>query len=152
MKDSDVESVGPRPGHLIRDYQLKDTSGRTVMLSDYSGKANLVLITSDRSVNPDTLLNELDNEAARLREYETQVLVVTSQMEGHDFRNVRILLDERGEALRDLGSSAVYITDRFREVIHRFDKLPTLGEILGWVEFTAMQCPECHPPEWPPIE
>ena len=60
--------------------------------------------------------------------------------------------EQRGSALQELGSPAVYITDKFREVVHRFDSLPSAADILGWIEFTAMQCPECHPPEWPPLD
>jgi hypothetical protein len=147
-------NVRPGPGRLLRDYQLSDTAGQQMVLSDYRGKSNLVLITSgaDDVAGLAGLLRELDSQSARLREYEAQVIVISSRAERFDLPAVRVLLDDRGNALRELGAPAVYITDKFREVVHRFDSLVSASDILGWVEFTAMQCPECHPPEWPPVE
>lgn len=50
--------------------------------------------------------------------------------------------------------TAIYFLDKFREVFHVYriavgQPLPTTDDILGWIRFVAMQCPECHPPEWP---
>jgi hypothetical protein len=147
-------NVRPGSGHLLRDYELRDTSGQPMMLSDYRGKSNLVIIPCPAAVSDDLLrlLREIDSQPARLREYETQVLLVASQAIACNLPNVRVLLDDSGQALRDLGSPAVYVTDKFREVVHRFDWLPMASDVFGWMEFTAMQCPECHPPEWPAIE
>jgi hypothetical protein len=147
-------NLRPGPGHLLRDYQLSDTAGKQMMLSDYRGKSNLVLITSqaENTAELARLLHELDSQSARLREYEAQVIVILSCAERFDIPAVRVLLDDRSNALRELGAPAVYITDKFREVVHRFDSLSSADDILGWVEFTVMQCPECHPPEWPPVE
>jgi hypothetical protein len=53
-----------------------------------------------------------------------------------------------------LPAMAVYITDRFGEVFAVFREsekqaMPSVEEILGWLEFVNSQCPECSPPEWP---
>ena len=49
---------------------------------------------------------------------------------------------------------AVYVTDRFGEVFATFREsekqaMPSVQEILGWLDFVNSQCPECSPPEWP---
>jgi hypothetical protein len=106
------------PGHLLRDNQLRDTAGQSMMFSDYRGESNLVLITSrvENTVELAGLLREFASQAARLREYEAQMIVISSCAERFDFPAVRILLDSSGNALREIGAPAVYITDKFREI------------------------------------
>lgn len=29
------------------------------------------------------------------------------------------------------------------------DNLPSVADVLNWLEFVNAQCPECEPPEWP---
>jgi hypothetical protein len=48
---------------------------------------------------------------------------------------------------------AVVITDRYREIYHIFRPTdpewpPTADEILSWLVFMNIQCPECGAPEW----
>ncbi|HXG68084.1 MAG TPA: redoxin domain-containing protein [Blastocatellia bacterium] len=49
---------------------------------------------------------------------------------------------------------AVFVADRYGVLYEAMtaaeaDALPDEGEIRGWLEFIEIQCPECHPPEWP---
>ncbi len=153
MQPSTSSIPGLRPGELIRDYELREPSGRPMMLSDYRGRLNLILITADGAA-PDQLtrlLRDLNSQADRLRENEAQVLMISSGREQFELPNIKSLRDKPGNVIRELGSPAVYVTDKFREVVHRFDSLPNAEDILQWVDFTAMQCPECHPPEWPVV-
>lgn len=156
----------PHRGQLLRDYLFKRSDGETVMLTDFRGKWNLVIVALPVALDPAQahLLQSLAEKSTEVREYETRVLVVTRPEHlptvvnlGGDFI---FLSDEHGTAMLELGASespVIYITDKFREVFHRFHAethpgLPTADDILGWVYFVAMQCPECHPPEWPADE
>ena len=48
---------------------------------------------------------------------------------------------------------AVFVTDRFREIFAAYlpargPGLPDVKEILEWLVFINIQCPECGVPEW----
>lgn len=73
-----------------------------------------------------------------------------------------VLSDENRHIHRELGAvdsehcdeAAVYVTDRFGEVFAAYrtsdcQTLPTVADILKWLEFINAQCPECEVPEWP---
>ncbi len=159
-------TVAPRRGQLIRDYVLPDAAGKTVQLTDFRGKWNLLVVLLPVALDaPQTqLLQSLAEKSAQVRENETRVLVVTRPEHlatvvnlGDDFL---ILSDSNGSVLLELAAfdtPVFYITDKFREVLYRLDvtqehPLPTAEEIVSWTEFAATQCPECHPPEWPADE
>ncbi|HET9696405.1 MAG TPA: hypothetical protein VFP40_06025 [Terriglobales bacterium] len=158
--------VAPKRGQLIRDYVLLDAAGKTVQLTDFRGKWNLliVLLPSALDAQQTQLLQSLAEKSSQVRENETRVLVVTRPEHlatvvnlGDDFL---VLSDSNGSALLELAAfeaPVFYITDKFREVLHRIDvheqhPLPSAEELVSWTEFAAMQCPECHPPEWPADE
>jgi peroxiredoxin len=46
---------------------------------------------------------------------------------------------------------AVFVTDRFREIYAAWhgSELPRAQEVLDWLIFINIQCPECGWPEWP---
>jgi peroxiredoxin len=152
----------PSRGELLRDYSFISRDGAPVMLSDFRGKSNLVLILIPGSIDsPQTqLLHSLAEKSQQVREDETRLIVVTRPEHlrtvvnlGGDFE---FLSDSSGQVLLELGATdhpAIYITDKFREVSHIFrgPTLPTVSDIIGWIEFVATQCPECHPPEWPAV-
>jgi hypothetical protein len=133
-----------------------------VMLSDFRGKANVVLMLFPSPVGASEaqLLHYLSEKSAEVRQNETRLAVVTSPEHlgtvvnlGGDFE---FWSDTSRQALVELGAieqPTIYFTDKFREVIHvlRGPTLPTANDILGWIEFVAIQCPECHPPEWPAV-
>lgn len=150
----------PKRGDLIRDYELRDRQGRPVMLSDFRGRAALVLAVWQGPLNEAQrqLLESLRANASHFRENEAQVIVIVNSewmpalSEVSD--EVLIVTDPTGNFIRANGAPVIYVTDKFREVFQRFaglEALPTADELLGWAEFVSMQCPECHPPEWPTV-
>lgn len=154
-------SNSPHRGQLLRDYELTKTDGSTLMLSDFRNKLNVVLIIFNGALTPAQTqwLRQLAGKSDEVRENETRVIVAVpagQQIEGLPAELI-VASDESGRVLRDLAagpSTAVYFTDKFREVFHVYriaqgEPLPSVDEILGWIKFVAMQCPECHPPEWP---
>lgn len=148
-------------GQVLRDYVLKNADGESFQLSDFRGRQNLLLILFP-SIPPDQirLLETLSNKFEQVRDLETRVIVVVRP---EQLFAVPALPSELVLATAELESifaelapqaAAIYVTDKFREVFHLYrvnagDPLPSVGDLLSWVEFTALHCPECHPPEWP---
>jgi peroxiredoxin len=161
----------PSKGYLLRDFVLTSARGRSIQLSDYRGRLNVVLIfAGDGSGSTSTsLLSDVASQYAHIRNEDAEVLAVvwrTSEQARNKAELIQLpyplLIDEAGHLHHEFGaidaqgkaSVAVYITDRFGEVFGSYRKpdgqnLPTTKEILDWLEFINSQCPECEPPEWP---
>lgn len=158
---SQQTSSAPHRGQLVRDYTLRKADGSALMLSDFRNKQNVVLVVipepNDAAAQ---LLRHLVGKCAEVRENETQVIVVLPPEELNRWPVPPELIaatDPTGRCVVELGiecETVIYFLDKFREVFHVYrtamnQTLPTVDDILGWTRFVAMQCPECHPPEWP---
>ncbi len=158
----------PSKGRRLQDFQLTSTAHRLVRLSDYRGRSNLVVVVGDDQQASKQLLIELNSRYAEIRSEQAEILVIVQTPE--QARELReqcdlqcpVLADEDGGVHRMYGavdaqgnaSAAVYVTDRFAEVFGVYrtcdgQSLPTVAEVLDWLEFINSQCPECEPPEWP---
>jgi len=73
-----------------------------------------------------------------------------------------ILVDSDAHIHRRVGATdaagqpapALFVTDRFREIYATYvsakgSALPSAKEIMDWLLFINIQCPECGVPEWP---
>lgn len=159
----------PAKGHRFPDFEFIEASGRAIRLSDYRGRLNLVLVFADEGEAARKLLGELAGRYAEIRSQQAEILAV-AEASSRDCAQVKarlnlpyaILPDEDGRVHREAGASdgqgrpaaAVYVTDRYGEVFaaYRTDDgqaLPGAEEILSWLAFINIQCPECEPPEWP---
>ncbi len=151
----------PSKGHRLRDFELTSTRGDKVRLSDYRGHANLVIAVADTRGETAELLSQLDSRYPQIRAEDAEVLLIAppdaTELPEHRFP---ILVDGDGRMHRELGAeinppqAAVYVADRFGEVYGAYrtadgHPLPSVGEVLNWLEFINRQCPECEPPEWP---
>ncbi len=147
-----------RPGHLLRDFPLPD--GR--MLSDFRGYANVLFLYGD-AAELQPLLLALEGRADELGEENTRVLIVLRAGELPELP-FRIIPDAKGAiaarlAKQNDGAAPRYLvamTDRFGEMFFTAnasagEPLPDADEVLKWARFVAAHCPECHPPEWPPL-
>jgi peroxiredoxin len=159
----------PSKGYLLRDFVLTSAEGRSVQLSDYRGRVNLVLIFAGDGSGTTCLLSDVASQYSQIRKEDAEVLAVVwrTREQARNKGELKqlpypLLIDEAGHLHHDFGaidtqgqaSVAVYITDRFGEVFGSYRKpdgqnLPTTKEILDWLEFINSQCPECEPPEWP---
>lgn len=152
----------PVKGQYLREFELPSSSGAKVRLSDYRGRAALVLIVCDASAEPEKLLTDLAQHYAQIRSEDAEVLAIVDGSPEQEAAKARhlpfpVLADADGRVHRALGagdSAAVYVTDRFGEVFGVYRKaegqaLPGTDEILRMLEFVSVQCPECEPPEWP---
>lgn len=160
----------PSKGHCLRDFTLKAaSSGHPVHLSDYRGRANLVLIVEDGRPDTAMLTSDATRHYEEIKNQEAEILAIVAPLR-EDAESPQkqskvpypMLIDESGSIHRQLGAvdseghdvAAVYVTDRFGEVFGAYRKaagqaLPDIGDILRWLEFVNAQCPECEPPEWP---
>lgn len=159
----------PVKGELIRDFDLISTDGRKVSLSDYRGRANLVLVFADGRPPSLKFLTGVAKSNDSIQGEQAEVLAIlqgTAEKAAWIKDEVRakfpVLVDKDGRIHRLMGAQdrrgqpeiAVYITDRFGEVFATFREsekqaMPNVDEILGWLAFVNSQCPECSPPEWP---
>ncbi|HEX6965311.1 MAG TPA: hypothetical protein VF166_05900 [Gemmatimonadaceae bacterium] len=154
-------------GDLLPDITLPTPSGEHVTLGHYSALRNLVVVLLGANAVDESvahLLTTLTESRAAMIDEETEVLVVQSGERGewpaasHPFTMV---VDEDAAFHRCVGAvdadgkpaPAVFITDRFREIYHVFrptdtDWPPSGRDILEWLVFMNIQCPECGAPEW----
>ena len=110
------------------------------------------------------LLQELLSRTEELTVEAAQVLVIVTSPHIAAQRGPRgfpTLLDDGGHIHRAVGAtdaagrpaSAVFVTDRFREIFAAYLpgrglELPGAKEILEWLVFINIQCPECGVSEW----
>lgn len=165
-----------RFSHLRRDrpapdFRLPSAQGVPVAPSDYYGRHNLVLLFLPGLDCPKCRA-ALEIFAAHRREYEEQaarVLVILTgpdaeialgRVEGVPFP---VLADPDGTVRRaytallpaPVGEEIlVFVLDRYRGpqvalVGPDPDDLSLHREILKWLTFFEIQCPECGAPEWP---
>ena len=167
----DAPQARPEKGQLIRSFTLMSALGQPISLSDYRGRSNLVLVLAGGdSGNPDlVILTEIAANYAQFREQQTEVLAIVQcdreravQIARRTSLPFPLLVDEDGRIHRSAGAVdmsghpavAIYITDAFGEVFALYrtadgQTMPSVQEIVKWLSFINMQCPECGHPEWP---
>lgn len=159
----------PAKGHRFPEFEWITSSGRPLRLSDYRGRFNLVLVFADDQKATVELLGELGGLYGKFKSQEAEIIAVvqSSRQECAGIEQrlklpYAVLPDEDGRIHRAVGASgqsqhaaaAVYVTDRYGEVFAAYrtrdgQTLPPAAEILSWLAFINIQCPECEPPEWP---
>ena len=167
----DAPQANPEKGQLIRDFTLTSTLGQEISLSDYRGRSNMLLVFAGGRVdNPDLkVLAEIAADHNRFQDEQTQVLAIMQCTRERAARIGQVanlpfplLVDEDGQMHRSAGAAdksghpaiAIYITDRFGEVFAVYraaegQTIPSAQEIIKWLTFINIQCPECGHPEWP---
>lgn len=159
----------PRRGDIFPGITLPDVDGSSVFLERYRGRKNLVVVFAGDEVGevPITvLLEELDSRADEFASEVAQVLLVVPSRPAAVGQRTRwafpVLVDDDARIHRKVGATdaagkaapAVFVTDRFREIYAAYLAGPgsaPLGakEILDWLVFINIQCPECGVSEWP---
>jgi len=165
-----MASAGARRGEIFPGFMLSMPDGSPVELERYRGRNNLVLIFAGDvlgSAGPTSpLLEELVARSAELAAEVAQVLVVVASRSAvasqSDPGPFPILVDSDAHIHRRVGATdaagqpapALFVTDRFREIYATYvsakgSALPSAKEIMDWLLFINIQCPECGVPEWP---
>lgn len=155
----------PAKGDVIRDFQLLGSEGQAVLLSEYRGRFNMLLVLCGESHSSAEFLSALGEHQQQLAEKETRVLAIAagpceraSELK-HSLRlEFQVLADVDLHVHRSMGATdpaghifpAVFITDRFGEVFAEYKvaqgkKLPDMKQALEWLDFINQQCPECGP-------
>lgn len=157
-----------RRGEVLLSFTLPAIDGSPVFLESYRGRTNLVVvfaggIRDESSVT--VMLQQLGAQTEALALEAAEVLVaVTSRPAAvrQRLRGFPVLVDDGAHIHRSVGATdaagrpapAVFVTDRFREIFAAYlpgpgSTLPGAKEILDWLAFINIQCPECGVPEWP---
>lgn len=161
----------PARGHLMCDFMLPSTEGKQVSLYDYRGHANLVLLFAGDADGTEKkkLLSTLVQNHAEIQDRDSEVLLVLFRSRERAERAkhqvqlpVPVLADEDMQVHKAVGAldaqavpaTALYVTDRFLEAYAAWrtgegDILPTISEVLAWLQYVDSQCPECTQVEWP---
>lgn len=159
----------PSKGKRLPEIELLSFTGQKFQLSDYRGRSNLVVLLTDNQPKTQGLLTEIANKFREIQNADASVVAIRSASLGSTRSTqaslnfpFQILSDPDRVVHQQLGATdeqnrdvaALYITDRFGEVfgIYRVrdgQPLPSVDEILNWLEFINAQCPECEAPEWP---
>lgn len=161
----------PMPHTMLPHFSLLSSEGRRIRLSDYRGRHNLVLIFTGGSTR-DISRRLLSDLARHYREFvreEAEVLAVVqrSRREAESIKRrgplpFPVLADEDGQIHWAVGAltsdgkttTTIFVTDRFGEIYAVYQRnegndLPPVMELLEWLRFIELQCPECGISEWP---
>jgi len=161
--------AGARRGEMFPGVTLSVLDGSPVELERYRGRNNLVLIFAGDALGAgptSALLEDLVARSAELAAEVTQVLVVVDSRAAvapqGDPGPFPILVDSDAHLHRRVGATdaagqpapALFVTDRFREIYATYGSaegsaLPSAQEVMDWLGFINIQCPECGVPEWP---
>lgn len=158
-------------GELLPDVTLPSGGRQNVRLSDYRGRLNLVVILAGGM--DDENVTQLLASAARkhsdlLSEEAAVIAIVSKNRAGRTPSVLRadwplvVLIDRDGHAHQAFNAldadgtavPAVFIADRYGEIYAEYHadgqhELPGIDEVLEWLSFINIQCPECGAPEWP---
>lgn len=154
----------PHTGQRVPDFSLQSSAGQRIATSDYRARRNLVLALVGKPAGDaaHALLTELAAHYAEFVAEEAEVLAVVwgpvaeaDKAKHRDTLPFPVLADEDGAVHRAFGAlnsnggfaAAVYITDRFGEIFAAYrtgagEPLPTVEEMLDWLRFIGLQCPE----------
>jgi len=159
----------PSAGRRLNDIELASVLGPKIALSDYRGRANLVLIAADDGGATAALVERIARQYAQIKNEDAVVLLILQDSPEAALRKAQdlklpypVLIDEDGRVHHELGATgatgktrtAIYVTDRFGEVFGAYrtregTALPSYEDIVHMLEFVNSQCPECEAPEWP---
>lgn len=162
-------SAVARRGEILPGFTLPASDGSAILLESYRGRANLVVVFAGGAIDESAVTVMLEELAARTEELTSetaQVLVAVTSRTAATPQRARcafpVLVDDGAHIHRSVGLidtagrpvPAVFVTDRFREIYATYlpghgSALPTAKEILDWLLFINIQCPECGAPEWP---
>ncbi len=162
-------SAVARRGAVLPGFMLPAIDGSSVSLESYRGRTNLVVVFAGDKMDESAVAVLLEELVARREEFTleaAQVLVAVTSRPAAVPQRARwafpVLVDDGADIHRKVGATdaagrpapAVFVTDRFREIYAAYlsgqgSALPGAKEILEWLVFINIQCPECGVPEWP---
>jgi hypothetical protein len=118
----------------VPHFDVTTVDGRRVRYADIWQRRNLLLI----------LVDAYDRDAAVL--YALQL-----QARERDFDREETAIVVTADTVAGVTGPAIIVADRWGEIVHldaafgRTSQLPEVDELLSWVHFVEIQCPECPP-------
>jgi hypothetical protein len=154
-------------GRLFPDATLPTVDGHSLSLEHYRPRWDLVVLMLGRGPMPGPaarLLGPLAAVRAELEAEDAQIVVIAADTPErwsgawpYPFPlafDASAGLHQRVGAVDASGRAdvALYITDRYREIFTVLRpggaRWPTSAQdVMGWLTFVNIQCPECNPPE-----
>ena len=132
VDDASPHAARLQRGDPVPHFRLAAVGGRTVDYSTIWQRRNLVLValTESDSASASAYVSELEAGFSAFHSHETECVVTTGVVCG-------------------VTSPALVIADRWGEIVHvatgsDVADLPRLSEILEWVGYLEMRCPECE--------
>jgi peroxiredoxin len=121
-------------GDQVPHFDVLTVDGQRVRYTEFWQHQNLVFVSLDLQSHPEHR-QYAANLRARRDEFsgEETVLVISS------------------EAVGGLPSPGVIVADKWGEIVHVFRpdepgaSMPDADDLLDWVHFVRIQCPECPP-------
>lgn len=155
-------------GELFPDATLPLGSGGSLSIDSLRVRFDLViLMLGAGAIDPAAarLLDELARDRSAIEGEEGRVLAVRAtdrSFAPDDWRwPFPVLLDANARLHARVGAvdaagypmTSLYVTDRYREIYAAThpgqpDWPTTADDVLQWLTFVNIQCPECNPPEW----
>jgi hypothetical protein len=114
----------------VPHFEVTTLDGRRVRYGEFWQRRNLVLV----SVGP--------------HEREAGVRHASRLLERRDdFEREEAVVVVTADTIPGLPASTVLVADRWGEILHRGSAAEPLDvdDLLSWVHFAAIQCPECPP-------
>jgi peroxiredoxin len=160
--------------YVAKCYRLAGTSAdeRYIRLSEFRGRRNLVVVFTGEgsSLRSHELLRALGGRYQEFQDENAEIVIIVAgpsndaaRVQRDDKLPFPVLADEQSTWHRALGaidspgrsSGAGCIADQYGEIYAALpcsdDKCPSADEILEWVRFIELQCPECGVSEWPRV-
>ena len=155
-------------GVLFPDATLPQAGGTSISIDSFRVRYDLVIVMLGTGVIVPAvarLLDELARARTSIEAEDGQVLVVIATDPGGVPRDwpwpFPPLLDSGARLHARVGAidtegqpaTSFYVTDRYREIYAMArpgqPHWPvTADDVLRWLTFINIQCPECNPPEW----
>lgn len=157
---------GPESGRTILPFTLPDSDGQLVRSWSYRQRRNLVLFFHHGAscATCRALLHDLARSLEAFRDEEAVIFPIGPDLPAEAGVLARalscafpLLSDPAGTiaAQHGIEAPAVLVADRFGEIWAAWaggagHELPDVPEMIRWLEFIEVQCPECGVAEWPP--
>lgn len=118
----------------VPHFDVSTVDGRRVRYDDIWQRRNLVLVIISA------------NERETAAQYASQLQARAEEFEREETRVVVTI-----DTVSTLPATTVLVADRWGEILYRASasdpdwRLPDAEELLSWVHFAQIQCPECPP-------
>ena len=113
-----------KAGDILSFFRVTARDGRAVAYAEIWQKKNLVLVQLPYA-GAEPYVSQLDARMADLTAYETACVITRDQVPG-------------------LPSPGVAVADRWGELFFVAAGLEPVDELIEWLRYTQMQCPECR--------